>query len=479
MYTQVVNFAPKGEKGEGRFIPIIEAGDTNSTLAQWIQIPKGPFVIPPEKTKEISFFADIPKDAPPGGHFAAILIGTQPPKGDGSFLVQTSQVVTSLFFVRIEGDVVESGNIREFSMADSFLDKPEAEFVLRFENKGNVLLQPRGQIVITNMWGSERGVIPINQQTHFGNVLPESIREFRFKWKGEQSITDIGRYTAVATLDYGEKGIQTTSSITYFWVIPVKATLFTLAAIIGFVLFVAWVIRLYIRRMLALAGVDVEKVEFIQATVKLKRSGDIKLASYSNVTAPLKSGALDLRSRLHNAHKFIDLLQTLFAFAKNYKIFFVAVIVFIGVIIGSVLYISDASKKGRSYEVTIEHDGGDMVVNSEEILRDKFQGGTAAMASSTQTFLIEIINASGQTGLAAQNALILEHDGYEVSVLNIGAELRKDSVILYSPGLEEEALAVSSALGGVLLSTLPEDTNVSTEQEDPTIRIIVGSDRSQ
>ena len=73
--------------------------------------------------------------------------------------------------------------------------------------------------------GQERGIIPINQASQFGNVLPESIRKFTFTWKGEWSVSDIGRYTAMATLAYGSEERQFASAKTYFWVIPVKLLL--------------------------------------------------------------------------------------------------------------------------------------------------------------------------------------------------------------------------------------------------------------
>lgn len=60
--------------------------------------------------------------------------------------------------MRVEGDVQEDGGIREFRAIDSFLDTPDVTFSLRFENKGNVHLQPRGNIVITNMWGQREGL---------------------------------------------------------------------------------------------------------------------------------------------------------------------------------------------------------------------------------------------------------------------------------------------------------------------------------
>ncbi len=373
VYAEVVNFAPEGEAGQGRFLPLITDDEDKSTIGEWISLQQGPYVIPPEQTVQIPFSIEVPADAAPGGHFAAILINTQPPEGDaGPVAVLTTQTVTALIFARIEGDIIENAAIREFSVIDSFVEKPEAEFSLRFENKGNVHLQPRGDIIITNMWGTKRGEIPINQQTHYGNVLPKSIRDFRFTWSGESSLTDIGRYKAEATLVYGEDAIQNTTAITYFWVIPVKATLITLGSLALFIYLVTWMIRLYVRRMLALAGVDVHTMEHVGTVHTLEDEHDVRLASYSVVSAPLRDGAHDLRERLSGVTEFIDMLKTLGGFVRTYKVFFFSMFILIAGFVGIVLYISDASEANRAYEVRIKEGDSERIIHSSD---DEAPGG--------------------------------------------------------------------------------------------------------
>jgi len=368
IYAEVVNFEAKGEDGRGTFIPIIAGDESKATLAEWIQISEGPHVIPEEQTADIPFFVEIPKDASPGGHFAAILIGTQPPpKNDESIAVATTQTVTSLFFVRIEGDVTELGNVREFSVLPRSVELPEAEFSLRFENKGNVLLQPRGDIIITNMWGKERGIVPINNQTHFGNVLPETIRDFKFSWKGEKSITDIGRYKAIATLAYGEDGIKSTTATTYFWIIPIRATLITVGVIVIFILLITWMIKRYVRKMLTLAGVDVDAEDYQRRGISVSYEREQTQKSYKHIAEPLKDGALDLRKRLHGVTEFFDVFRTIGGFVWNYKVFFGSLIILIVGFIVLALYIADVSQTSREYQVIINTGDASRVLNSDEI----------------------------------------------------------------------------------------------------------------
>jgi hypothetical protein len=257
--ADVVNFAPVGEGGQGTFIPIFTSEEEGQTFAEWISISDSSITIPPEQTVQVPFSIKVPIDAPPGGHSAAILVGN---KSDATVndatKVKTAQVVSSLVFLRVAGDITEKGSIREFVTEKSVYETPEVTFNLRFENSGNVHLQPRGDIKILNMWGQERGFIPVNKQSLFGNVLPESIRRYVFTWSGEWSLADMGRYTAVATLAYGESDQQFTSGETHFWVIPWRALLVLVLTLVSFIWLFTWLTKLYIRKMLHMAGVSPE-----------------------------------------------------------------------------------------------------------------------------------------------------------------------------------------------------------------------------
>jgi hypothetical protein len=361
VFPEVVNFEAVGEAGQGKFTPILHGDGEKSTLANWIHVDTGPKMIEPEQTGEITFFVEVPKDAPPGGHYAAILVTTEPPNTNGEKLaVRTSQAVTSLLFMRVEGDVHELATIREFRTTHSFLEKPEAEFALRFENKGNVHLQPRGYILITNMWGTERGRIPINYQTHFGNVLPKSIRDFTFTWQSDFSLSDIGRYKAVATLAYGQTGSQSATATTYFWVIPLKGTLITLAVLICFITLITMMVKAYIRRMLALAGVDVSGTK---KQTQMHSEEDIVPETkvrprLKKVTAPLRSGVLDLRERLSTVEESVSIIQTIFRFVMHYKVFFISLMILIGIFVTAVLYIGRVTDEDRAYKVTTVDENG-------------------------------------------------------------------------------------------------------------------------
>jgi hypothetical protein len=359
VYAEVVNFVAKGEAGQGRFIPIEGDGSEKKTLAEWIDLVKGPHTIAAGQSKDVPFFIGVPVDAPPGGHYAAILVSTEPSAPSGTQSVQTVQSVTSLFFLRIQGDVTELGTIREFRAEDTVVGVPDVTLSLRFENKGNVHLQPKGDIVITNMWGTERGRIPVNYQSHFGNVLPESIRDFTFSWKSDFRITDIGRYTARATLAYGIDGVKSVDATTSFWVIPIKATLITLLVIVVFITLIVVMVRAYIRRVLTLAGVNVTKRE--PAAPADTKTANIR-ATYRRAAAPITHGVLDLRARLTDRSAQVSRVASLTTFVMQYKFFFLSLLALSGIIGSVVWYLDRATDAEHSYEVHIIEDGAEMPI---------------------------------------------------------------------------------------------------------------------
>ena len=467
VFADVVNFLPDGEAGQGRFVPVIDEESKGQSMAEWIDVTREEIVIPPEQTRELSFTIRVPEDAAPGGHFAAMLIGTKPPVGQANSQMITSQIVTSLLFLRVTGDVNEEGSIRSFRTQNRIIERPETTFELRFENKGNVHILPQGEIKITNMWGQERGVIPINRNTLFGNVLPDSVRQYNFSWTSEWSVADMGRYTAIASLAYGEDGRKFSSSETTFWVLPWKAFLLVVALFVGFVYLITWGIRLYIRKMLAMAGVVPGQPNYPVAPIKNKRR--------VSVVAPLEAGMLDLRQRWEDNEGFSEKIKSILVVVGKYKIFFViilSIIVFACIIF---LYIKAASISERAFNVTIDGVGGSELISSEEIIyQEKKAEETIIPVSADNKNLpsVRLVNRSGKPGLAADLRIRLESQGYEIaSIENDLGATETNTVIVYNPEESEAALALSQIIFGALLSAFD-----SGEENQSEITVYVGSD---
>lgn len=461
VYAETVNFRPLGEDGTSQFLPKEPADGESSTLAQWIGVPKSSLVIPPEQTLEIPIRIELPDDAPPGGHYAAVLVGTRPPEDrDSNTRVETSQIVSSLIFLRVAGDIDESGHIRSFRTTQSIIESPTATFEMRFENTGNVHLRPEGEIRIYNMWGQERGVIPINRHTLFGNILSSSIRSFNFTWTGEWSPADIGRYTAEATLAFGEDERRFASSETAFWLIPWRVLLVIIAVIGSIIWLLTWLVKMYVRRMLSLAGLSEENP--LQQKLATTRRREV------SVVAPIEAGILDLRSRLQSNHA--HRLSVLVKYIAEYKLFFIGVVIVLLTVYMIFWFANSVSESDREFEVTIKGAGEAVTVNSESMKYEQQQ--TDIVVAKRDVPPVRLVNRSGESGAAAKVALVLEELGFTIESVStdLNATERR-TVIVFDPSAEEASLELSTVLDNALLSAY-----VIENEADPLITVYVGSD---
>jgi hypothetical protein len=283
VHATPASFKPTSEEGYGEFIAVDKPGADE--MAHWIELlSDSDTTIEPGQAGTIRFAIRAPKDASPGGHYGAVLIG----QAAGNFAgngMGVSSLVSSLLFVRVSGEAIEKGRVREFTISNTSPARATGRFTFRFENEGNVHLQPQGDIEIKNMWGQERGRILINQDSDFGNVLPNSVRKFTYDWTAKDAYFDIGRYTATLTLGYGTEGRQNATATIVFWVIPWDR-LFVFIGSIAAIIVIFWLsIRAYVRK-----AVQLERGHYGP------RQDGAPRPPAEIAFAPIRESAIDLRS---------------------------------------------------------------------------------------------------------------------------------------------------------------------------------------
>ena len=213
---------------------------------------KGPYSVKDLIKPEISEFSldlgekiiipvtvSIPIDAEPRGYYGALIVSNEPEILGDSGSTQTEgkarliSRIGSLFFVRINGEGKEAGNLEDFKIigpSKSFYQNRPSGFEILFKNTGNVHLVPHGKITIKNILGKEIGSIPVD--AYFS--LPDSIRYREVLW---QAGNGLGRYTANLSLFPGYGNENEESSIA-FWIIPWKILV---AVFVGLVIFISFV----------------------------------------------------------------------------------------------------------------------------------------------------------------------------------------------------------------------------------------------
>lgn len=236
-------FYPSFEKftednGEKKFI--LEESD----LPAWFKMPASINLISQEQ-KKIPFEIQVPSNASPGGHYAVMWWSSSPPKNQRTQNEQVSIVTRAgiLVYLRVSGDIKESGEVLEFSAKDKYIfNGLPASFSLVFKNNGNVHLKPQGYLTIKNIFGKEKAKIKINE---IGlNILPQSKRSFNIEWNDKGFF--FGPYKAELDLIYGENQTKISKNLS-IWVIPVKAIVVFVAILLAIFIVIPQLIKRYNR----------------------------------------------------------------------------------------------------------------------------------------------------------------------------------------------------------------------------------------
>jgi hypothetical protein len=225
--------------------------------------------------------------------------------------------------------------------------------------------------------------------------------------------------------------------------------------------FVIWGIKLYIRRMLQLAGVTPE----LQRDQRHKsgRSG-------VSITAPIEEGILDLRSGLRSGNG--SYMQRLLAVAKSYKVFLLilgALVVFVALFIW---YLILALSSDRGYEASYEQNG--QMIPVEQL--DEETDGEPVLPIVVDTLPeVALVNRSGVASADDGLAERLRQQGYDVVFNEVAQTVIEDrTVIVYDPSLADQIVRLQAELDGALLSSFKVDN-----PDEPMVTIYVGADQAQ
>lgn len=205
---------------------------SNFSLKDWLFPDRENFVLEHGQRAHFNIRIKVPESAEPGGYYAAVFVASQPEPGSQAEVKVISRV-GSLFFVRVRGEVKESGYLEDFSIPKSYYQKGPIEFSLLSQNTGNVHLVPYGIIEIKNLLG--RKVDQTELEPWF--VMPESSRIRKVAWdKGHL----FGVYQATAKINRGYGNMVDQKSVR-FVVAPWKTLLIGLIGLLILILFIRWI----------------------------------------------------------------------------------------------------------------------------------------------------------------------------------------------------------------------------------------------
>lgn len=179
----------------------------------------------------------LPQVIEPQGLYGAILIQAQEKNNSQpSGQISVANRLSSLFFVRVKGEVKEDGLLEKFQTIANrkiFFQSP-IEFSLLYRNRSNVHLNPYGLIEVRDIFGSK--IKQIEVEPYF--VMPQSLRSREFK---VENFWGVGPYTVSLFLNRGYRNIIDKAEIK-FWFLP-----WQMLAVLGGIIFLVLVLILFFK----------------------------------------------------------------------------------------------------------------------------------------------------------------------------------------------------------------------------------------
>lgn len=186
----------------------------------------------------------IPEDASPGGLYGALMVSSESLPSEstaesGTLAGQVNLItrVAVLLFVRIEGDVIESGYLKDFTSDKGFYEEGPVTFNITSANDGSVYLSPYGTVEIQDIFGR----IIDSREVDPWFVLPGAERTREIAWNSNFLF---GKYTATVTLHKGYMNTEDSADTKTlsFWILPWKIITVALIALILVIWFIVWIL---------------------------------------------------------------------------------------------------------------------------------------------------------------------------------------------------------------------------------------------
>lgn len=194
-------------------------------LASWMKYEEKQISLKPEERRDFSFSINVPQNAQPGGHYAAILFrGLNEGQNQGSG-VGISGRVGSVVLVEVSGNIVKKGKIENI-IAPKFIGHGPLEIGFKIKNTGNTHFNPEGKIIVSGLFQKKE----LNWDSRI--VFPGYDRTFKASWDKKYFF---GPLSVKILLQIPGGGNLTADSI-IIWAFPWQETLIILVVLIILIL---------------------------------------------------------------------------------------------------------------------------------------------------------------------------------------------------------------------------------------------------
>lgn len=243
------DFIPGADNGNPIFNPDDAQNNPQYSLSSWLSIGKVPPRVAPGSAVTIPVTITVPTDAEDGSHYGGVLFTYSIPQPFG--LVSITKKAATLFFVQT-GTANPQLSIQKFQANKKIVTGGTVSFSSEFLNDGNIHLQPKGYIHISNLFGTEVAAVQVNADAHI--LLPQTSRTFISSWN---TSFRFGPYQLDQVVYYGAPGqtVFEAHAIQTIWILPVMPLVIILVALIILFFLARFGIRKYKKHILERAGI--------------------------------------------------------------------------------------------------------------------------------------------------------------------------------------------------------------------------------
>lgn len=228
--AQVKDFVVDDTVGTPHILPDNTLSKKYSASA-WIAVVPDTFTVAPGKTQQLNYYLQVPADARPGGHYAAIVYSPQEVIGVQGTGTGVETHLGTLFYVRVNGNIVENATVKKFTADPSLAEYGPATIKTQIINYSDSHIRPTGTISVKNILGQ----VVYSEKLEEHNIFPEAARDFTTSI-GKKLM--FGPYTAELKATYGTNNNLTLFATTGFFIFPWKIVAVAALAIVALVLLI-------------------------------------------------------------------------------------------------------------------------------------------------------------------------------------------------------------------------------------------------
>ena len=207
--------------------------DAKYSAAAWIGVTPSTFTVNPRDKQVINYYIQVPRDARPGGHYAAIVYTPVVKKGANATGGVVNTEIGSIFYITINGPITEKSIVSKF-FANGFSEYGPVNILTQIKNLGDLHTKAKGTITVSGLFYNQ------SQNLSDFNVFPGAARDYQNSF-GQTLM--LGRYKAELLASYGQNNNLPLTATLYFWVFPWR-----LAVIIILIVIAAILLKMYLKK---------------------------------------------------------------------------------------------------------------------------------------------------------------------------------------------------------------------------------------